>query len=90
MYTLKYDYPDWVEYFQDVPDEIKKRFLKRREKFKSFPTTGFRHSEKGLPYFVDEMGQYRVCFKSDENVKVRTFYFIGDHKKYEKFLGIRK
>ena len=89
MYTLKYD-SDWDVYFQDVPDEIKKRFLKRREKFKKFPTTSFRHSEKGLPYFVDEIGQYRVCFISEEEEKLRTFYFIGKHKKYEKFLGIRK
>ena len=89
MYTLDYD-PDWDGYFQDVSDEIKKRFLKRREKYRNFPTTGFRHSKHGLPYFVDEIGQYRICFISDEERDIRTFCFIGKHKEYEKFIGVRK
>jgi len=89
MYTLVYDV-DWDNYFQNVPEVIKKRFLKRREKYVNFPTIGFRHTKHGVSYFVDEIGQYRVCFTSDEDNKIRTFYFIGDHKEYEKFIGIRK
>lgn len=89
MYSLKFDL-DWLSYFEKVPEEVKKRFLKRIGKYESFPTFSFRHSRHGLGYFVDEMGQYRVCFVSDENEETRTFYFIGDHKEYEKFIGTRK
>ncbi len=89
MYTLEYDL-DWDKYFQNVPDDIKRRFLKRKEKYINFPSIGFRHAQHGVYYFVDEMGQYRICFTSDEGNKLRTFYFIGDHKEYEKFIGIRK
>ncbi len=89
MYELEYD-QDWNEYFEKVPIEIKKRFLKRKEKYSTFPVLGFRHEKLGVRFFVDEIGQYRVCFVSDEASKKRIFYFIGDHKEYEKFVGSRK
>jgi hypothetical protein len=89
MYSLKFDV-DWPSYFDKVPGEVQKRFRKRLGKYESFPTASFRHSRHGVGYFIDEMGQYRVCFVSEENEKIRTFYFIGDHKEYEKFIGIRK
>jgi len=38
----------------------------------------------GVDYFVEKVGQYRICHKSFENRKVRRFYFVGDHKQYEK------
>ncbi|MBI4399818.1 hypothetical protein HY570_03635 [Candidatus Micrarchaeota archaeon] len=89
MYTLEYD-QEWYTYFDKLPTEIKKRFLKRREKYRTFPPSGFRHGKYGLEFFIDEIGQYRVCFTSNEKSKLRMFYFIGDHKEYEKFIGMRK
>ncbi len=89
MYVLEYD-QDWYGYFDRLPLDIQKRFFKRREKYRIFPASGFRHEKHGLNYFVDEIGQYRILFTSDENSKTRRFYFIGDHKEYEKFLGARK
>ena len=89
MYSFKFD-EDWTGYFKKVPKEIRERFLKRMKKYRKFPTPSFRHTKLGVHYFIDEIGQYRVCFVSDEEKKLRTFYFIGDHKEYEKFLGIRK
>lgn len=90
MYSVEYD-KNWEEYFEDVPPDIKKRFLKRLDKYTNFPSFAFRHEEHGLDFFVDEIGnQYRVLFTSDEKLKIRSFCFIGDHKKYEKFLGTRK
>lgn len=89
MYTLDFD-EDWPKYFKRVPKEIRERFLKRMKKYKQFPTPSFRHAKLGVHYFIDEIGQYRVCFVSDEEKKLRTFYFIGNHKDYEQFLGLRK
>jgi hypothetical protein len=34
---------------------------------------------------VEEVGQYRICYKSFEDRKVRRFYFVGDHKEYERW-----
>lgn len=45
-----------------------------------------RHLHNGLPYLVEEAGQYRITFKQDNNARVREIYFVGDHKQYEKWL----
>lgn len=89
MYSLGFD-EGWSAYFRKAPKEIQERFLKRRKKYRQFPIGSFRHAKLGVQYFIDEIGQYRVCFVSDEEKKLRIFYFIGDHKEYGKFLGIRK
>ncbi|MDO8554541.1 MAG: hypothetical protein Q7S22_07065 [Candidatus Micrarchaeota archaeon] len=88
MYVLEFE-NDWKKYFRSVPPDIQLRFKKRLEKYENFPTVSFRHEKHGLDYFVDEIGQYRVLFTSEETSKIRRFYFIGDHKEYEKFLGTR-
>jgi len=89
MYTLEFD-EDWRTYYKKVPPDIQKRFKKRLNKYEIFPTISFRHAKYGVEFFMDEIGQYRVCFVSNENSKIRRFYFIGKHKEYEKFIGIRK
>ncbi|MEK6979707.1 MAG: hypothetical protein AABW86_05780 [Candidatus Micrarchaeota archaeon] len=89
MYQLEYD-QDWYGYFDTVPEDIQRRFMKRREKYIAFPTFAFRHEKREVTFFVDEIGQYRALFTSDETTLTRKFYFIGDHKAYEKFIGIRK
>ena len=46
------------------------------------------HSSRHLkqtPVFVEEVGQYRICFRIDEKEKVKIFYFVGDHKDYERW-----
>ena len=89
MYKVEFD-EDWKTYFKTIPLDIQRRFKKRLDKYESFPSFAFRHEKYGIEYFVDEIGQYRVLFTSDENSKIRRFYFIGDHKEYDRFLGIRK
>lgn len=89
MYTLEFE-NSWRDYFRNVPPDIQIRFKKRLQKYETFPDFAFRHEGRSVDYFVDEIGQYRVLFTSDENTKTRIFYFIGDHKEYEKFLGTRK
>jgi len=42
-----------------------------------------RHMKKGLPFFVEEVGQYRIAF--EEGKDLRTIQFIGTHKEYKKW-----
>ncbi len=44
-----------------------------------------RHLRAGLPFFVEDIGQYRVCFEKDEQNKKKIVRFVGDHKEYEKW-----
>jgi len=37
----------------------------------------------GLPNFVIETGQYRICFRKKENIIF--IIFAGNHKQYEKW-----
>ncbi len=45
-----------------------------------------RHLRKGLPYFVEEVGQYRIAFKINEELKRKEIYFVGIHKEYMKWV----
>ena len=45
MYQLEYD-QDWYGYFDTVPEDIQRRFMKRREKYIAFPTFAFRHEKE--------------------------------------------
>jgi mRNA-degrading endonuclease RelE of RelBE toxin-antitoxin system len=87
MYELKWD-ERWEEYFASIPLSIQRRFAKRIKKYQEYPK--FKHHHHGLPYFVDKIGQYRVCFTQDVERKIRTFYYIGKHKDYEKWLAKHK
>lgn len=87
MYLLEYD-SHWDRCFQRIPPSVQRRFEKHIEKYQSFPSQDFRH-EHHAGFFVDEIGQYRVCFTCDETLKIRKFCFIGKHKNYERFLGTR-
>ncbi len=42
-----------------------------------------RHLRSNLPFFVEEVGQYRICFEIDETTQSKIIYFVGDHKEYE-------
>lgn len=46
----------------------------------------FRHLQHGVPIFVEEVGQYRIAFKTREDIKTRRVAFIGKHKDYEAWL----
>lgn len=47
-----------------------------------------RHLGQGVDYFVEEVGQYRIAYKSNEQTKERRFHFVGTHKEYMKWLGL--
>ncbi len=72
---------EWYKYWKKVPKNLNTLLLNRLKNLKEERT--FRHLKLGLPYFVMEIDQYRVCF-IEEN-QLRTLVFIGDHKEYEKW-----
>lgn len=42
-----------------------------------------RHLYYGCPYFVEEVGQYRITYELIESKKVIIVGFIGKHKDYD-------
>lgn len=73
----------WPEYFAKLDDIIKERVAKRIKKLLEFPKK--RHLSQKANFFVDEVGQHRILYRVfDETNEVR-FYFVGNHKEYEKW-----
>ena len=70
--------------FLDLGKPIKERIEKKlrqleREDLKS------RHFRRGVPVFIEEVGQYRIAFKIREDLKEKRVIYIGKHKDYEKW-----
>jgi len=84
MFEVTFD-QDWSHYWKKVPREQHERVLKKIQELKE--DKQFRHLKLGSPYFVLEAGQYRVLFTEEQNK--RTLLFIGNHKDYEKWIGIK-
>ena len=74
----KKQYEDLVN---SIKQEVKKKLLKLKEKEKKR-----RHLRFGEPYFVDEVGQYRIIYEIIEEKIVILVLFIGKHSDYEKYL----
>jgi len=84
MYSAEFE-DKWDKYFESLAPDIQKKVWKKINQIKEgLPG---RHLKRGLDYFVEEVGQYRICYKSFEERRVRRFYFVGDHKEYKKWLG---
>lgn len=81
MYSAEFD-QDWPIYFQPLDKSIKERIAKKIGKILKYPNK--RHLKKSL-FFVDEVGQYRIVYRIFEENKRARFYFVGDHKEYEKW-----
>ncbi len=86
MYSITF-HPEWDLYFSKLDNSIQIKILKKIKKMQNLPPG--RHLKKGIDYFVEEIGQYRVAYrlKSKNHKKI---YFVGTHKDYEKWLGLRK
>ncbi|MFH1752348.1 MAG: hypothetical protein ABH821_05425 [archaeon] len=80
MFRLTFD-KDWDKYFLKLDKQAQKRIWKKIQQLKTLQK--IRHLGHGLPYFVVETGQYRICFK--EKRQTRTIMFAGTHKQYEKW-----
>jgi len=74
---------NWDVHFCKFDKPTKLRILKTIEKLKTKESS--RHLKHGLPFFVEESGQYRIGFIQDDASYVREIYFVGDHKQYKKW-----
>jgi len=84
MFEIGYD-KDWTSFWKKIPREQHERILKKILELKE--DKQFRHLKLGSPYFVLEVGQYRICF-IEEDTK-RILMFVGNHKDYEKWIGMK-
>lgn len=69
----------WDKYFSKLDNSQKGIIWKKIQQLKTLPEA--RHLKHGLPFFVIESGQYRICF--EEKGKTRIVAFAGTHKQYE-------
>ncbi|MDO8625589.1 MAG: hypothetical protein Q7R47_05890 [Candidatus Diapherotrites archaeon] len=72
---------NWDKYYAKLDPAIQKQINKKILHLQVLEKV--RHLQHGLPYFVVETGQYRICFKEEGNQ--RTVHFAGNHKQYEKW-----
>ena len=82
IYTATFD-EKWPEYFAKLDNTIKERVAKKIKKILEFPQK--RHLKKGARFFVDEIGQNRIVYRVFEENKEARFYFVGNHKEYERW-----
>jgi len=81
MYTIKFK-PEYLRRLEKLDIRVQKRSKKIIDKLK-YPKKR-RYLKKGNPYFVEELGQYRILYKLIEIDKIIELLFIGNHKEYEK------
>ncbi|MFH0955355.1 MAG: hypothetical protein V1777_04600 [Candidatus Micrarchaeota archaeon] len=80
MFELLYA-AGWDEFFSKLDTSVQQILLKKILKLQHLITA--RHLKHGVPIFVVEAGQYRICFR--EKQKTREILFAGSHKQYEKW-----
>jgi len=82
LYTFSVN-EGWDDFFNLLPKNIQLQVIKKINNICEYPQK--RHLKGKASYFVGEVGQYRIIYKIFEsNCEVR-FYFVGDHKDYEKW-----
>ncbi|PIU21262.1 MAG: hypothetical protein COT15_03245 [Candidatus Diapherotrites archaeon CG08_land_8_20_14_0_20_34_12] len=84
-YSIEY-ISDWNINFIKFDKSVQEKILKKIAQLK------LEISARHLYYincYVVEAGQYRIVFKTDERVLIRKIVFVGNHKQYEKWLGIK-
>lgn len=83
MYELDFA-PQWDRFFVKFDKKLKERIWKKIIQIEQGLKS--RHLMYGADYFVEEVGQYRICYKSFEDTSKRVIYFVGDHKEYKKWI----
>lgn len=71
----------YFKFWKNISLDTRSKIIKKIELLKT--DKKFRHLRSGLPYFVQEVGQYRVCFLEKDNTRI--LIFVGNHKEYEKW-----
>jgi hypothetical protein len=70
----------WDKHYSKYNVDTKERIMKKLEHMKQ-PLQG--RGLKKSKFLVEEVGQYRIAFYQEVNVK--EIHFIGTHKQYEKW-----
>jgi mRNA-degrading endonuclease RelE of RelBE toxin-antitoxin system len=78
------DFADgWDAHFnkfdKSVQAKITKKILQLKQPHPS------RHMKHGAPFFVEEVGGYRIVFIVIEKEMMKRIEFVGTHKQYEKW-----
>jgi len=82
MYSAEFD-QYWIELFKKLDNKTKEKTAKKIARILEFPQK--RHLKKGADFFVAEIGQHRITYRVFEKSKLVRFYFVGNHKEYEKW-----
>ena len=85
IYAIKF-HKGWDIYFSKLEVVMKKRVMKKILQLQY--DISARHLKQGLPFYVVELGQYRLCFTTDKKTGTKTLFFVGNHKEYEKWLKV--
>lgn len=87
MWTLEFG-SDWIYWYSKLDRSLAIIALKRMSDMKKGERQ-YQHLKYGSPFFKDEFEHqnFKICFLEDEEKKIRTLYFVGDHKNYDKWLG---
>ena len=81
MYLLEFA-PDWDRYLAKMDKSVQNQILNKIEKLMDLDKSA-RHLRHGIPVFVIESGQYRICYEEKGNS--RRVVFAGSHKQYGKW-----
>ena len=82
MYKVTF-HKNWPDYFNKLEPAIMERTTKKIQNIREYPRK--RHLKFGSKYFVSEIGQYRIVYAVFEEKNEVRFFFIGNHKQYEKW-----
>lgn len=81
MFTVTYA-RSAAKYYSKLDKNEQEQIQKKIEKLKMIGSA--RHLRNGLPHYVIEAGQNRICYR--EFGSTRRIEFIGNHKQYEEWL----
>ncbi|MCX6777880.1 MAG: hypothetical protein NT157_03260 [Candidatus Micrarchaeota archaeon] len=73
----------WDVYFRNFDKSVQLRITKKVLQLAG-PLSG-RHLRFGLPFFVEEVGSYRIVFEIFESERKKRIVFVGNHKQYVKW-----
>ena len=81
MFKLTYA-EGWDRHFSKFDNSLKQKIWKKIQQIKILANP--RHLKHGEPFFVEETGQFRICFEQMA-ANTRQIVFAGNHKQYEKW-----
>lgn len=81
-YSAAFD-EEWPSHYAKLDEQTKERVAKKISKLVSRPKK--RHLKGNARFFVDEIGQQRIIYRVFDETNTVRFYFVGNHKDYEKW-----